>query len=206
MIEWVWVKRLGDGGRDPVYADLPWRAWPDDKGNFRPNVPANLNAAGKWFYDDSIVDDLVTAVNVPLNTWMRIGVDESDTGKLGAEGKDWFPEADPRVDEKSRLATEMILSLRGDYEKKADTFFNAIDLTGANAARKRGVKDVLLQCAARGLSETKARAIRTARALPATDADIRNAAKKFQRRRFGLTDAKAREVLNRKLAKKEIAP
>ena len=194
MIEWVWVKMLGDGGHDPAFAGLPPRDWPDDKGNYRVSLPREV-----WFdYDDSIVDDLISAINVPLTTWLRIGVDSADIGKIGVDGKDWYREDDARVDAKSRIATDMVRTLRGAYTIMADAFFDPIAITDETA--RVIVNDVLLQGAARGIPESTTRRIRDAKALPATDAEIRDAAEKYQIREHKLTLEKAREVLDRKLA------
>ena len=119
--------------------------------------------------DDGGSTDLTSADGKPLLSLFNIFINSeylSDVRKhLQAKGKDVKLLAD--LPERDRLMIDMIRGCRDDYDRKADVYFDSIpNMTSASVARKRMVKDMLLQAVMRGLSPEKAEDIRGRLKLP----------------------------------------
>ena len=135
---------------------------------FHPDIPDGLNSAAStplvthWEYGADGAGWPADKLNSGmLSTHFCILVDEKEAEHC----KKAIPES--AVPEKEVLMVRMIQNCQGDYDRKADAYFDSIpNMTTATAARKRMVKDILLQARARGLSAEKAEEIRLRHKLP----------------------------------------
>lgn len=139
----IWLPIIGDGS---------------DENPYRPDVPPTVS----WSSDDGIPTNLGDkGRGHPLGKHANIIVAEADVGKCTKRI------LDKDVLERDRLIVDMLRMCRGDYDAKTDSFFDAIPgISSANEARRRAVKDVLIQAVLRGLSASKAEAIRQRLNLP----------------------------------------
>jgi len=102
----------------------------------------------------------------PATTYFNVLVRPEDLPKITSR----IPEED--VPEKDKLTIGMLRHCNGDYDRRADSFFDGIkDIGTANAARKRAIKDVLIQAVARGLNPARAENIRARHDLPSPSKD-----------------------------------
>ena len=133
----IWVPIVGDGSDDNPY---------------RPDVPPTV----AWCTDDGLPVNLADeGRGVPLGRYASIIVADADVERCPQRV------AEQDVPERDRLTVEMIRTCRDDYETKAGEFFDGIPgMASADAARRRAVKDVLVQAVLRGLSATRAEVIR----------------------------------------------
>ena len=136
----------------PVWIWVRVRICKDDGAN-EADVPDGV----RYAWDDSITERFPTTQNmeqkVTVYQYANVGVAPDDVDKCSQIPADQVPE-------EARLAIQMVRHCRGDYNGKADTFFDSIpDIATADATRKRIVEDVLVQAKARGLSDEKADAI-----------------------------------------------
>jgi len=133
----VWVPLIGDG-HDTMY---------------RPDIPDDMAFSS----DECAPTDLMQDDGRPAVTAFNIIIDEAD--------RDRITEIEPP--EKDVQLVNMIRACRGDYDGKAEAFFDAVpSVKTANAERKRMVKDVLLQGVARSLDAEIAQGIHAKHALP----------------------------------------
>ena len=133
----VWVPLIGDGHGI----------------SYGPDIPNDIG----WETDEAAPTDLTRDDGRPAVTAFNIIIDEKDRYRI--------TEIEPP--EKDVQLVNMIRACRGDYNGKAEAFFNSIpDLATADGQRKRIAKDVLLQAVARGLPPEKAQAIVERHGLP----------------------------------------
>lgn len=155
----IWVHRLGEYGNrnDPPRPDIPGMQDPIDGTG---GIPFTSDACAP----PDMIDNKFFAGGV------NIIVDEKDLPAINKHlAEQHQPEAVPFADgpERDTLLVSMIRTCRDDYDRKADAYFDSIpNMTTATAARKRMVKDILLQARARGLSAEKAEEIRLRHKLP----------------------------------------
>jgi len=118
----------------------------------RPDVPEAIPFTTR----EGIPADFVTETRpTPLAiTHAQIVVDERDVDKCPKR----VQERD--VAERDRLLVRMLQECGGDYERKADAFFDSVpDIATGTETRKRMAARLLLQAVARGLRPAKAVAI-----------------------------------------------
>ena len=105
----------------------------------------------------------------PATIHFNVMVRPQDVPKLTSR----VPDED--VHEKDKLTVEMLRHCNGDYDRKADSFFDGIeDIATADTDRKRAIKDVLIQAVARGLNPAKAETIQQRHELPSSAEDVYN--------------------------------
>ena len=130
---------------------------------FEPDKPRGVRVEGHFgapFDKTNSNGDLVCSK-------LLITVDEKDLPAirehLQAKGTDYQRFDDGA--EKDKRMVNMLRHCRGDFSK-AEAFFDSIDTK--DATRKRTIKDVLIQAAARGMEPTTAEATRKRLALPSS--------------------------------------
>jgi len=153
----VWVPAIkGPGYVEP---DLPRQDL--GAGEFRWLIPFRIAPHGA-------PRDLLTP-DSPATTHFNVMVRPEDVPKITSRVRE------KDVPEKDKLTVDMLRHCNGDYARKADSFFDAIENIGtADTDRKRAIKDVLIQAVARGLNPAKAETIQQRHDLPSSEEDAYN--------------------------------
>ncbi len=148
----IWVPILGNGRDDagPPHTD-------PSKGPYRPDIPDGVD----WMSDEGAPTKFGDPNHPPATTYFNILVDEADVEKCAKRV------AEKDLIEKDLLLVNMLRACQGDWDQKADLYFDTIEnIATADAERKQVIKDVLVQGVHRGISAKKAEEIQQEYGLP----------------------------------------